>query len=692
MPLFAFTVFISAFLLFLVQPIIVKSILPWYGGTATVWVVCLLFFQITLLCGYLYAHLIRTLVTPKHQIIIHGCLILCACLFLPIIPDLNLRPLTVDNPVYDIWTLLIITLGVPFLLVSASGPLLQYWFSEVYPKTNSYRLYAVSNTGSLLALLIYPFVMEPMLSLYSQAWLWSSLFLIYIVVCGLCMHLFFKIKGGAVPVDAQFEKFSKSPLTDRVLWVLLSASASVLLLASTNQICQDVASVPFLWILPLVLYLLSFIICFDKSKWYDRRVWTPLFFLSIAFGLYAILRGSILSIILQVVAYLTVLFTGCMVCHGEVVRIKPHQSQLTGFYLYIALGGALGGIFVTLIAPAIFKGYWELQLIWCVIFILYGYCLFRNNAIISYSRRIALQFCWVLFCGFLALVLIGQIDNWHKNVIAVERNFYGVLRVVEYKDAEEKEPQKRILFNGSIIHGNQLVNNATARLMPTTYYGKNSGVGLAILGHPKHKIFLSNEEQFRIAVIGMGAATISALANTDDFIRFYEINPQVVSFAKKYFTFLDDTSAQWEVKLGDARTSLEFEDVGSDNPAFDVIAVDAFTGDSIPVHLLTIEAFELYWLHLNEDGILVVHTSNRHLRLESIVKLAAERLNKQVFIVANEGEGERATDDSTWVLMTNNEEFLRENKTKVIDSIDKQESKSLNMWTDNYSNLFDVLQ
>ena len=686
---FALTIFISAFLLFQIQPIIAKYILPWYGGTASVWTVCLLFFQATLLLGYCYAHILRICLKIHHQAIVHVFLIVCALAVLPVTPDLSLKPVTPESPLLGIWITLLVTIGLPYCLISASGPLLQYWFKQRFPSSSPYRLYALSNVGSLLALLTYPFLIEPILTLQIQSWFWSTGFFVYVLLCSSCAWSLRLVSEKDDP--SRRSEQSVNRWDDRILWVLLSASATTLLMSSTNQVCQNVASVPFLWLLPLSLYLLSFIICFDRAKWYDRRFWLPALFISVLFGLYCLLSESSSSIQFQVLVYSSILFTGCMSCHGEVVRLKPHPDQLTIFYLLISLGGALGGIFVTLIAPQIFNGYWELQLIWCVILILLGACVFKGLSKKHYWSNIAMQAGWVTLCACIAMFLVKQVFLWSQDIVDVKRNFYGVLRVQDIKNIEDSQLDIRNLKNGTILHGNQMINAQYTRLWPTTYYGYKSGIGIAIHEHPKHLLKTNSNNEFRIGVVGMGVATISALATHNDVIRFYEINPSVVEFSKKYFTYLQDTLARWEIVLGDARISMEQELDIENKQNFDVLAIDAFSGDSIPTHLLTIESFKVYWQHLNEDGILAIHISNLHVDLRPVVRQAAAALNKSMILIKNIANYETSAETSVWVLMTNNNDFLQRDDV-VINSSNDTIIKNVALWTDDYSNLFSVLK
>ena len=691
---FAITIFISAFLVFQIQPIIARYILPWYGGTSSVWTACILFFQLFLLLGYSYAHILRLYCKPINQIVIHTGLLLLALLFLPIVPDTALKPDSPDNPLLGIWYLLFVSIGIPYWLVSASGPLIQFWFKESFAGSSPYRLYSLSNVGSLLALLSYPFFIEPNLGLELQAWIWSAGFVLYVVLSLTCARKFYlSSKFATRSIENKKIKINLPVGTEQLLWLILSSSGSVLLLAVTNQITQDVASFPFLWLLPLSLYLLSFIICFDHSKWYDRRIWVPLYLVSLSFGFYIFTKASGATLFSQIFIHTGILFTGCMICHGEMVRIKPDPNYLTSFYLMIALGGVLGGAFVTLIAPLIFNGYWELQLIWCFILILIGFFLFKDYQSDSYWKKVSLQFIWVSICGGLGIVLLSLVSFWHEDVIDFDRNFYGILRVKDKVIEGNEYWNERELLSGSIIHGSQRFDDEAIKRWPTTYFGWNSGIAVAINEHPRYKNRTDETQKFHVGAVGMGTATIAALVGQNDVIRFYEINPKVEEYANKYFTYIKDTLAEWQLVIGDARVSMEQELIIGDRQQFDVLAIDAFSGDAIPVHLLTIESFQLYWQHLKEDGILAVHISNRHLDLYPVVKEAAQFLNKNHIVIDSFPQDEMSIDEARWVLITNNYDFIQREKVRLrLKQTKDLSTREITLWTDDYSNLIDVLQ
>ncbi len=690
MLLFGITIFLSAFLLFQIQPIIARIILPSLGGSATVWTITMLFFQVMLLAGYAYAHLIRIKLIPKQQAILHTLLLVLCLLLMPITPDLSSITETVNDPSLSILLLLLTTIGLPFWLISASGPLFQYWFNCILPQHSVYRLYALSNVGSLLALLSYPFLIEPLFNLNHQTLIWSIGYFLFVVLAASCAWKLNTSNNTHENVTSNNVSSQLPPLrTDRIFWVLLSASGSVLLLASTNQMCINIAVVPFLWILPLSIYLLSFIICFNNPKWYQRKIWITLLIIVMVLGLYILIRGTDNTIVVQVSVYSLILFIGCMVCHGELVKIKPYPHFLTHFYLFIALGGALGGVFVGLISPLIFNDYWELHMIWFFILLLSGACIFRTNRTEKINRLLILKIGWVTFCSIFGLILITEIAIKNENVIDIKRNFYGVLRIKERGTIDKENPLHRWLVHGSIVHGSQTLN-IEQRRSATAYYGPDSGVGIAILEHPKRKQTIRNDQKLNIGIVGMGVGTIAVYAKAGDRIQFYEINPDVLEFSQTYFTYLKDTPAIWDVSLGDARIMMEHGLQNKVTRQYDLLVIDAFSSDAIPVHLLTIEAFKIYWQLLQKNGILAVHISNRYFNLEPVVRAAALFTNRRSIHVINKSDLPETEYTSDWVLVTKNKQFLNNPVIKAYTD-DKTRKQQPVVWTDQFSNLLSVL-
>jgi len=693
---YALAIFLSAFLLFQVEPIIARYILPWFGGTPAVWTTCMLFFQVFLLAGYAYAHLLARHLSPRHQALVHLSLVVCSLVFLPITPGEALKPDGSENPMLAIIVLLVVTIGGPFLLVSASGPLLQHWFNRIHPTVSPYRLYALSNLGSLLGLVSYPFFIEPKLGLNTQTVFWSAGYGLYAVMCAWGAIPLFRLATQSGSSETPENPATKKPsLSESFLILALAACGSVVLLASTNQICRDIAVIPFLWVIPLSLYLISFILCFDHPRWYNRRVWVPVLLTALAAVVYLLLQdyGEMeLNVYAQIAIYSAALFACCMVCHGELVRLKPAASYLTSFYLMVALGGALGGVFVNLVAPVLFRGYWEFHLGLVATMVLLGLCLYRardlhRSPLVLWSGSILWVGGIAALAGFLGL----HIQEQQENNILTTRNFYGVLRVNETDSGTEFAT--RFLYHGRISHGRQFLI-PRMQSYPTAYYGPFSGISLAIGRHPLRLSLNKLEDGARqgglyVGNIGLGVGTIAAYSKPGDTYRFYEINPDVDRIAREYFTYLKDAKGLQQVVLGDGRISLERELASNVRQQFDILTVDAFSGDGIPVHLLTREAFALYWEHLKPDGILALHITNRHFDLSPVVRALARELDKQALWIKDMSDREKGNNYSEWILVTSNQTFLRD--PFVNFRIQPWPTPREILWTDDYSNLFQVV-
>jgi SAM-dependent methyltransferase len=671
MILYAVTIFLSAFLLFQVQPLIAKMILPWFGGTAAVWTICMLFFQLLLLGGYVYSHAYVRLRGPARRYV-HLAMLAIAAATLPLAASAAWKPSGGEDPTWLILGLLATSVGLPYFVLSTTGPLVQAWHARSHPGTTPYRLFALSNLGSMLALLTYPLLFEPILALGKQAVIWSAGFVLFALPCA---TLAWRSRGGEPPLSTS-EEAGKPGWGLQLLWAGLAACASTLLLAFTGHMTLNIAAIPFLWVLPLALYLLSFVLCFEASGWYRRWLFLPLTGAGLA-AVCVTLTQSNPSIWSLIPLYSATLFAACMVCHGELARSKPHPRYLTGFYLMLALGGALGGVLVGLVAPNVLDDLYELPLGMLALCLFAGLALLRDRGSLFHGRwGAAARLVFLALTIALGVQLARTTRNNSADTRVTLRNFYGVLNV---RDSGEGPDAMRVLSHGTIIHGKQFLEGSR-RDWPTTYYGLGSGVGLALLDARAHG-------PVRVGVVGLGAGTLAAYGRRGDVFRFYDINPKVVELARTEFSFLKDSPAQVDVKLGDARLSLEREPPQN----FDVLALDAFSSDAIPVHLLTVEAFRAYLRQLRPGGILAVHISNRYLDLVPVVQQAARQLSLELRQVDNDDDDDAGVYRSDWLLLSASPAaFEGPHLKEAAQRIDAE--ASVRLWTDDYSDLYRILK
>ena len=730
---------LSAFLLFQVQPIIGNFILPWFGGSPGVWTTCMLFFQMVLFAGYAYAHGLTKL-PPKTQWMTHGLLVLGALLALPIAPGLSWKPAGGAVPTGRILLLLMANVGLPYFVLASTSPLVQVWFHRSQGTGGSpWRLYALSNAGSLVALLSYPFFFEPRLNVMQQAQGWSVAFAGF----------------AALSLFMSYRDWSNSPQTapvisapgvaprwwQRTLWLLLPAVASALVLAGTSHVTQDVAVIPFLWVVPLSLYLITFILCFEHPRWYKPVLWASLaipvlvlaathrrmpdawfdnseFFSWLGGRLYghdSPANELVNNFKSQLLICFSAIFLGCMTCHGELIRLKPGPERLTEFYLFLSAGGALGGAFVNLLAPRMFTTYqeWPWALLLCLLAALVamarvGLELRRNGK----SKRLANAYlAGMIALLSLPLILAGVGIHYHRTLepeISLTesggkvggdflnlwgfretdrtfrlRNFYGCISIQDFPD-EEVGANFRQLYHGSIAHGTQWMHPQW-RLKPLSYYGAQSGIGVA-LDHVK------NQQDVHVGVVGMGAGTVAAYGGQGHRYRFYEIDPDIEKIARTQFTYIGDLEARHgevTVVLGDARLSMERELAEGQSQQFDVLLLDAFAGDSVPVHLLTREALEIYKRHMKSDGIIAVHASNTYLALAPMVERTAQSMGFQSSILSTPtNDPLEATD---YVLVSENTAFLKA-LPPFPARFDRAKYLRINMWTDQNHNLLEILE
>jgi len=660
---YAGTIFLSSFLLFLVQPIIAKQILPWFGGSAGVWTTCLVFFQSVLLAGYAYADW-TTRLGARRQALLHTVLLAASLACLPIIASSGWKPQGNEEPIWRILMLLVATIGLPYFLLSTTTPLLQSWYWRRFQSVVPYRLFALSNFASLLALLGFPLLFEPAFDLNQLGWGWSFLYAGFVVLCGAVGLL-----SGPGKSESHQEKKSE-PLSFSVqfLWLALSAMGSVMLLAVTNHITQNISSVPFLWVLPLALYLVTFILTFDHPRWYQRT------FFSILLGaLVPTMAFLVPSLDLRLAAplYLAGLFVACMFCHGELARSKPDPAHLTRFYLMMSVGGALGAVLVAIVAPLVLPGYYEL-----------GIALVALALLLVLRTEGPARWSGATIVAVTGVLTAHAAYNYSEGMRVMERDFYGVVRTADHADPVPY----RSMYHGGIMHGGQLLGEAN-RNTPADYFNPGSGYGRVFQSlrelHPQRPL--------NVGVIGLGAGVIASWMKPGDRLVFYEISPRVVDIARREFTFLADTPAKTEVVMGDGRLSLEREQPRG----YDVLGIDAFSGDSIPMHLVTREAMALYVKHLKPGGVIVFQATNRFIDLLPVVKrLAAEFGLEAVNVgdVPENTEGPRYWYSSTdQVIVTRNRQLLE--APQVAEAAEDIEDRAdLPTFTDAHHNLLRILK
>jgi SAM-dependent methyltransferase len=737
---FALTIFTGAFLLFQVQPLIGKFILPWFGGSPGVWTTCMLFFQVLLLGGYAYAHWVSRLPTRK-QCVIHGVLLLCALATLPITPGDSWKPAALDNPTGHILLLLLATIGLPYLAVSSTGPLMQSWFTRVRPGESPYRLYALSNVGSLLALVSYPFYFEPEFTRRTQAGMWGWGLVAYVGLTAWCISKLWKFappaSAPAAAVPAEEPAKAGNPTPGRMsLWLLLPACASLLLVATTNKMCLDVGVIPFLWVLPLALYLLTFILAFDHPRWYSRTVFGFAFPLCAGAAAWVLHGGVDVPIVTQVVANAASLFVCGMLCHGELFRLKPHPRHLTRYFLMIATGGALGGFLVAVVAPRAFNDYHELPIGQWLCGALVAWLgwrardhklaaalaigavisawaspwtthtsrvewmdIFRNHrawwiagtvvvfaAFVNFRRVVAQEWTWrsgVAVGAFVVALGFGFVSAQRAsggNVVFAGRNFYGVLKVLEFGEKKSSSHYYSML-HGRITHGLQMTDPAY-EAMPVSYFGPGSGVSIAVNALP-------TDSPRHIGVLGLGAGTLTSFGRAGDKVRVYEINPQVRDIARSHFTYLKLCKADLQLVMGDARLSMEHEPPQE----FDILVMDAFSSDAVPVHLVTREAIEIYLRHLKPTGVLAIHVSNRFLDLQPVVEELARDAKLKVLGISDDFiEEEWFYYESSFILLGRPGSVIESPSITNRANMTPRKPGKIRLWTDDYASMLPILQ
>ncbi|GAA5140162.1 spermidine synthase [Thalassotalea piscium] len=699
---FLLLIFIGAFLLFQVQPLIAKVILPYFGGGASVWTACLLFFQALLLLGYFYAHKLSQLKQIKTQFIIHTLLLTASLFALPIgLSEISLMSVDSNSfinqqPLSAILLQLTFAVGLPYFLLSSTGPLVQRWITFVKQDKLPYQLYSLSNFASLLALVSFPFLFEPLIAASTQSWLWSATYCIYVAVFGRVMYELYvqlKAKGALLRIKTGADETGLGitiPL--QLIWAALACVGVILLVATTNAMTQNVPPVPFLWVLPLCLYLLTFIISFHSPKWYVRVYFFTLFSLSALLAIFMFFIGSQFDIVSQIVIYSCILFTACMICHGELARLKPNANGLTKFYFLVSLGGFLGSLFVAFVAQNVFVQFLEFPLAILSVFILFVFASLISSTKKSGLTVVSLT-CFIVFSG--VFIYVNQL--YVKTDIYSARNFYGVLSV---KDVEVNGEVERRLIDGTTSHGTQSLTPEN-RYVPLSYYRDKTGIAIAF---SQLRLFKQVEStlpsQLNVGLIGLGAGTLAAYGKTGDNFQFFELNPAVISSAQEYFTYLKDSPANIDIIQGDARVSLKnmlakqnksHNDFKAGIERFDLLVVDAFSGDSIPQHLLTLESVNLYFEHLNDFGVLAVHVSNSHLNLLPLMRGLANKQGSTIRYFHSAADKSHQH-DTQWVLLSRNEKLMEQTLIKAYQSTWPDDVEYEVLWTDNNSSLLSVLK
>ncbi|HEV2484883.1 MAG TPA: fused MFS/spermidine synthase [Terracidiphilus sp.] len=665
--LFGGAIFLGSFLLFLVEPIAAKQLLPALGGSAAVWITCLVFFQTALLVAYLYAHWLA----HRSHWQVHCALLLLATAS-AVVWSIQSIGLSSAHPVASIFSALSISIGLPFLMLGATSPLLQVWLARIQSSGIPWRLYALSNLASLLALALYPTLIEPHFTLHAQRLLWCCGFAAFALVSAvLTWRTRTQAQTPSQATGVDESQIHPASRIHKLLWVLLPMGAAMQLSAVTSYITANIAAIPLLWILPLAVYLITLILAFQFPQFLPRGIVTRFLVVMLAGLAYMLSQTDVtLPIRVGIAFFLVEVFISCLFCHSEAYALRPQRSsESTLFYLLFAAGGALGSFLIGIASPLIFSFNYDIVLTFLVTALL--------ALAVNWSGGWPMRLLWST-ASILLVALVFMLNTaYRRDTPLASRNFYGSLRVrqsIQYPGAIV-----RTLTNGTVQHGTQIFSPELSRT-PTTYYGKDSGIGIAL-----HQCCEGRARN--IGVIGLGAGTIAAYGQPGDRIEFYEINPAVPAIAHNLFTYLRDSAATIDVVEGDARTSMAAESPRN----FDVLVVDAFSGDAIPLHLLTSQAVALYRRHLTPGGILAFHISNHHVDLEPEVALLAKAAGMQAMRVSSPANQETGEYSATWMLLTDNAAFF--SLPAVSSRVRKPvENPSVHLWTDDYSSLLPLLR
>jgi hypothetical protein len=686
---FGATMALAGFLLFQVQPLLAKYLLPWFGGSASTWLVCLLFFQLALLVGYAHAYAITLPIPVSRQVQVQLAILAASLLLLPITPADSWKPQDVSNPTWRIVALLAMCVGLPYVALAATTPLLSRWLATIEPSLDPARFFAASNLGSFAGLLSYPFAFERLLSSQQQTRWWSWAYVLYAALFAAC---------GLITMRrvASEEKAAKPGLGAEVgtgdpswAWIALSALGSALLLATTNAITQWSAVVPFLWIVPLGLYLLTFVIAFGQQRIYRRPLFAVAFLLLAGTTFFPAPPDATAEFLLQLALQAATLFAGCMICHSELVKLQPAPARLPKFYLAVAAGGALGGAFVTLVAPLGFSDYFEHPLVLCVIAAV-AVLLVLRDAKSNRVRRLAPVAASLAALYFLGGLGVGIRRELVPERVLVERvrNFYGVVKVLREVDEDTKQ-SSLVMQQAGVDQGAQY-QSPQRRMEPACGFDRASALGLAV-AHNARRRAGGPSAPLRIGVVGLGAGMIAAHGRPGDTMRYYELNPGVLDLVDRHFTFVKDGKAKTDVLLGDGRLVLERQLQAGDVQGFDILVLNAFRGASPPLHLMTKEAFDIYLAHLAADGILAVNFEFEMFEMAPLHRGMGKRFGMDVRWFDPKG-GDGCEGAISWALYTKDKAFFEAPPVKAAISTWRDGSRRPDLvWTDSDSNLMSII-
>jgi hypothetical protein len=676
--LFGAAIFLASFLLFVVEPIAARQLLPLLGGSAAVWITCLVFFQTALLIGYLYAHWLA-----RHpQWFLHFFLLaLAAVSAIAWVVRTMAAGDSAAHPILTVFATLGLSIGLPFLMLSATSPLLQVWWARLETGRIPYRLYALSNLASLLALGLYPTLIEPNFTLHAQRAGWGFGFTAFALLSAFLAIRTRSAAASPLTDEAGEASAPQAPLLHKVLWVLLPMGAAMQLSAVTSYLTANVAAIPLLWILPLGVYLLTIIVAFQFPRFRSGVTFGRFLIVMLASLGYGLSHTEVSwPMRISILLFLVELLAACLFLYTEACAIRPTRpSESTLFYLLFAAGGALGSFLIGIASPMVFSFNYDLSVTFVVTAVLALVVVWRSG----WSQRLLWSVAGVMLLALLFMIRIA----YSRNTTVAVRNFYAALRVKQ--DLSYPGTTTRTLMNGTIQHGTQLFGTDELRRTPTTYYARDSGVGLALRFCCLENNQANNEgiRPRNIGVIGLGAGTIAAYGRPGDHIRFYDINPAVAPIAQNVFTYIRDSAAQVQIVEGDARASLTREFPQH----FDVMVIDAFSGDAIPIHLLTAEALAVYRRHLATGGILAFHISNRHVSLGPAIALLAQSAGMQAMRVSTDSTREPGEYTSTWMLVTDDPAFFA--RPELASAVRRQPPvPGLKVWTDDYSALLPLLR